>query len=32
VEALTPRDPQTNPDAPAGDVIESVTIEVSDSS
>ena len=30
VEALTPRDPQANPNAPAGDVIESVTIEVSD--
>ena len=30
VEGLTLRDPATNPDAPAGDVMESVTIEISD--
>lgn len=27
VEAITPRDPAVNPSAPAGDVIESITIE-----
>jgi cyclophilin family peptidyl-prolyl cis-trans isomerase len=30
VEGITLRDPSANPDAPPGDVIESVTIEVSD--
>ena len=30
VEGLTLRDPSVNPDAPAGDVIESITIEVSE--
>jgi len=28
IEGLTPRDPAANPDAPPGDLIESVTIEV----
>jgi cyclophilin family peptidyl-prolyl cis-trans isomerase len=32
VEQITPRDPQTNPNAPAGDLIRSVRIEVSDAS
>ncbi len=30
VEGLTPRDPSRNPDAPPGDIIESITIEESD--
>jgi cyclophilin family peptidyl-prolyl cis-trans isomerase len=30
VEGLTLRDPATNPDAPPGDAIESITIEISD--
>ncbi len=30
VEGITLRDPSVNPDAPAGDAIESITIEISD--